>query len=384
MIDILKNEFSQWFDSKSPVVFKSPGRINLIGEHTDYNGGFVLPASIDKAIYFAIAFNDDNVFRFVSYDLNDEYVTPIDKIEPCDKQWANYLLGIIAQFIGDGKKVKGFDCIFGGDIPIGAGMSSSAALDCGLAFALNDMQSFGYSKPDLAKFAQKAEHEYVGIMSGIMDQFVVLHGKKDKVIKLDTRSLEYELFSVDLSNHIFILVNTGVKHSLASSEYNKRRYECEKGVEILQKYNQNIKSLRDVNLNFIQQHKMDLSNVIYNRCSYVIEENMRLERAYDALINGDFTEFGNQMYGSHEGLKEKYEVSCDELDLLVDIAKNTKGVIGARMMGGGFGGCTINLVEKNAVSIFKNSILAQYKTPEGEEPQIIEAAIENGTQKIGT
>jgi len=381
MIEKIKIAFKNRFNG-SPIIIKSPGRINLIGEHTDYNGGFVLPASIDKAIYFAIAPNDSDVFRFYSYDLDDFYETNISKIDKSDKHWANYLLGVIAQYAKAGEKIQGFDCVFGGDIPIGAGMSSSAALECGLAYAINDIQNLDYSTLQMVKFSQKAEHEYAGVMCGIMDQFSVMHGKKNQALKLDTRSLEFEFFPIDMTNHKFILVNTGVKHSLASSEYNKRRNECEIGVKLMQKFNPNIKSLRDVSLDFIKKHETEFDEDVYNRCSYVIEENLRLEKACEALNSGDFKEFGQQMYGSHRGLMEKYEVSCEELDLLVDIAKDTKGVIGSRMMGGGFGGCTINLVEKNAVSNFKDAILAQYRTPENKEPEIIEAIIENGTHKL--
>ena len=382
IVQELKKAFNDKFTSENYIVVKSPGRVNLIGEHTDYNDGFVLPASIDKAIYFVIASNEDKLFRFYSYDLEDYYETPIDKIEICDKHWANYLLGVIAQYVNDGNEVQGFNCVFGGDIPLGAGMSSSAAIECGLAFAINDIQDLGYSTLEMVKFSQKAEHEYAGVMCGIMDQFAVMHGEKNKVIKLDCRSLEYKLFPLDMSEYKLILVNTGVKHSLASSEYNKRRIECEKGVKLLQKYDLKITSLRDVSLELLQKYKTEFDKIVYNRCTYVIEENIRLEKACNALNKSDFIEFGKQMYGSHTGLKEKYEVSCDELDQLVDISKNTEGVIGARMMGGGFGGCTINLVNKNSVSNFKNTILAHYKTPKGGELEIIEVVIEGGTSVV--
>ena len=381
MLQKIKKVFLEKFN-KEPALYRSPGRINLIGEHTDYNEGFVLPASIDKAIYFAIAPNDDNVFRFYSYDFQDYYETSINEIDKSSKHWANYLLGVIAQFYKDDKQIQGFDCVFGGDIPVGAGMSSSAALECGLAYAVNDMLNMGYTTLQMVKMAQKAEHEYAGVMCGIMDQFAVMHGKTNHAIKLDTRSLDYEYIPVDMSGYKFILINTGVKHSLAASEYNKRRNECQTGVKILQKHNPGIKSLRDVSLDFIQKYKQELDDTVYNRCTYVIEENIRLSKACEALSNHDFEEFGKQMFASHQGLKEKYEVSCKELDQLVDIAKNTEGVTGARMMGGGFGGCTINLVKKNAIEKFKNTILANYKTPEGKKPDIIEAIIEDGTKKI--
>lgn len=379
MIRKIKTIFVKKF-SNTPLLFKSPGRVNLIGEHTDYNDGFVLPASVDKAIYFAIASNTVNQFRLFSYDMNESYHTSINNINKCDKAWANYLLGVIAQFNKDGKKVQGFDCVFGGDIPIGAGMSSSAAIECGLAFAINKIQNFSYNSLELVKFSQIAEHEYAGVQCGIMDQFAVMHGKANNVIKLDCRSLDYEFYPLDMSDYLLILVNTGVKHELASSEYNNRRKECEAGVKLLQKYNPNINSLRDVSLEMIQTYKDEINAIVFNRCTYVIEENLRVEKACNALLDKNYIEFGQQMYGSHYGLKNKYEVSCTELDELVVIAENFEGVIGARMMGGGFGGCTINLVKKSVVTEFEKTIRESYKTPNGDEPEIIEVVIENGTQ----
>lgn len=381
MIQEIKQTFIEKFGMQ-PVMIKSPGRVNLIGEHTDYNDGFVLPAAVNKAIYFAIKPNNLAMFRFYSFDLDESYETKIDAIEKCDKQWANYLLGVIAQFVNDGEKIAGFDCVFGGDIPLGAGMSSSAALEGGLAFAINQLYTCNYSTLELVKFSQKAEHDYAGVQCGIMDQFAVMHGKANQVIKLDCRSYEYELFPLDMSDFMLILVNTGVKHSLASSAYNTRRNECKAGVELLKKYDASISSLRDVSLDFIQKHESEFDATVFKRCTYVIEENQRLQKACDALLETDFIEFGQQMYASHYGLKDKYEVSCHELDFLVNIAENVDGVIGARMMGGGFGGCTINLVKKEAVETFKNQIIASYKTPEGETPQIIEVGIEEGTHQI--
>jgi galactokinase len=381
MIEKIKSAFEARFET-NPILVKSPGRVNLIGEHTDYNDGFVLPAAVDAAIYFACKSNKTASFRFYSYDLDDSYETSVDKIDKCEKHWANYLLGVIAQFIKAGKKVQGFDCVFGGDIPMGAGMSSSAALETGLAFAINYMEGFGFETIDLVKFSQKAEHEYAGVQCGIMDQFAAMHGKSNQVIKLDCRSLDFSYYPLDMSKQMLVLVNTGVKHSLASSEYNKRRQECEAGVALLQKHQPEITSLRDVSLAFIQAHQNELNALVYKRCTYVIEENIRLENACKALDNRDFELFGKQMFGSHEGLKNKYEVSCVELDQLVDLAKTINGVLGARMMGGGFGGCTINLVKKDALKIFEETIKANYKTPDGKEPQIIKVSIEEGTHLV--
>ena len=380
-IEAIKTQFENYYKS-SPVLFNSPGRVNLIGEHTDYNNGFVLPASVDKIMHFAVAPNNNGKYQFYANDLREEYRTPLHEIGRGKVQWANYLLGVVKQFVKDGKLVPGFDCVFGGDVPLGAGMSSSAALECGLAFALNSIFNFGYSTIELVKIAQTAEHEYAGVNCGIMDQFAVMHGKKNQVIKLDCESLEYEYFPLDMSNHMLVLVNTGVKHSLASSEYNIRRQECETGVSVLRKYQPGIKSLRDVPLELIQRYKHELPEIVFKRCSYVVEENIRLQSACDSLQENDLKGFGQQMYGSHFGLKDKYEVSCPELDQLVEIAQTFEGVLGARMMGGGFGGCTINLIEKDKVEQFGNIIKSHYKTPDGKEPQIIEVVIQDGTKQI--
>ncbi|PKP33445.1 MAG: galactokinase [Bacteroidetes bacterium HGW-Bacteroidetes-16] len=379
MIQNIKNTFIQKF-STEPFMVKSPGRVNLIGEHTDYNNGFVLPAAVNKAIYFAVGPNELNRFRFYAIDLDESFETALDQIEICSVHWANYLLGVIAQFITEGKFVSGFDCVFGGDVPLGAGMSSSAAIECGMAFAINHLQQFEYSRLQLAKFAQKAEHEYAGVQCGIMDQFASLHGKINQVIKLDCRSLEYELFPFDMTDYQLALVNTGVKHALASSEYNIRRQECEAGVGLMQKYFPEVISLRDANMEMIGEHQSEFPMNVYKRCSYIIEENQRVDLACTALQNSDFESFGQLMYQSHEGLKNKFEVSCPELNQLVDIASGIEGVIGARMMGGGFGGCTINLMEKNAVPFFQKTINQLYQAPDGNTPQIIEVVIEDGTR----
>ncbi len=380
---MMKKEITAVFRERfgaEPYLFSAPGRVNLIGEHTDYNEGFVLPASVDKAIHFAIKPNSTGLFRFYAIDLDESFETSIEKIEPSKSHWANYLMGVIAQFVKNGKNIPGFDCAFGGDVPLGAGMSSSAAIEVGMAYALNHIFSFSFSKFELVKFAQMAEHEYAGVKCGIMDQFASMHGKANHVIKLDCRSLEYQYFPLDTTNHLLVLVNTGVKHSLATSEYNKRRQECEHGVALLKKYVPTIHSLRDVSLDLIESHKSEFNPITYNRCSYVIEENIRLEKACKALENADFVEFGNLMYGSHYGLKNKYEVSCTELDQLVELTKSIDGVLGARMMGGGFGGCTINLVKKDSVASFEKTITENYKTPEGKQPQIIKVVIEDGAK----
>lgn len=377
IVDAFKNRFGS-----EPYVFRAPGRVNLIGEHTDYNNGFVMPAAINRYAYFALKPNGQNLYRFHAFDFKKDYTTPTHRIEPSKTHWANYLLGVIAQMVADGKDIHGFDCVFGGDVPIGAGMSSSAAIESGLAFALNQVYSLGYSRMQLAHLAQKAEHQYAGVKCGIMDQFASLHGMKDHVLKLDCLSLEFEPFELNMDNHSIILVNTGVKHSLASSEYNKRRQECQAGVDILKRSNGKVQSLRDITLDELLAHKQVFDPVVWNRCSYVVEENERVTNAGKALINKDFNTFGKLMYQSHYGLRDKYQVSCPELDKLVGITENLDYVLGSRMMGGGFGGCTINLVKNSHTDTFIEEVTSQYQTPEGHKPQIITCVISNGAEQV--
>ncbi|MDX9846160.1 MAG: galactokinase [Tenuifilaceae bacterium] len=381
MINKIKCSFERQFSS-SPVLAKSPGRVNLIGEHTDYNQGFVLPAAVDRYIYFALKPNEVNEYRFYAHDYSQSFRTSVTQISPISMHWANYLLGVIAQFADDGRKVPGFDCVFGGDIPIGAGMSSSAAVECGLAYVLNHIFNFGYSKMELAKMAQRAEHEYAGVKCGIMDQFASLHGQEGSVVKLDCRSLGFEYFPLDMSHLSLILVNTGVKHSLASSEYNKRRHECNQGVDILRQSGLLVDSLRDVDMGMLQAHQQKFDGTTWNRCSYVVEENNRVLEACRALDRKQYAQFGRLMYQSHYGLRDKYQVSCAELDKLVEITESLDFVLGARMMGGGFGGCTINLVDNSSLEEFKRTITANYKTPQGDNPEIITCTASNGTSII--
>ncbi|OUJ73621.1 galactokinase [Hymenobacter crusticola] len=343
-----------------PLLVRAPGRVNLIGEHTDYNGGFVLPAAIDKEIYFAVALNDSTTARLHSYDLNESYTTEISEVHRDETQWANYLKGVVAQFQKRGIEVPGFDCMFGGNIPIGAGLSSSAAVECGLGFALNELLGTRLDRMELARMGQQAEHEYAGVRSGLMDQFASLFGRPEHVVRLDCRSLDYEYFPFNTENCHIVLCNSGVKHSLASSEYNTRRHECEQGVAILQKYYPQVHSLRDATLEQVEKHREELGDVVYRRCRYVVEENLRVESASNHLLEGNLEAFGQDMYGSHAGLRDDYEVSCKELDVLVDVARTVPGVYGARMMGGGFGGCTINLVAPDQVDNFVATMTQAY------------------------
>ena len=353
-------KFREKFQNE-PEVFRSPGRVNLIGEHTDYNDGFVLPAAIDKQLFFAVAPNNIDKCRVYSYDLDEYAEFSLSDVKRSEKDWLNYLLGVVAQFQKASLPLKPFDVVYGGNIPIGAGVSSSAAVECGLAFSLNTVFGLQIEKFTLAKMAQKAEHEYALVMCGIMDQFANLFGKKNYVVKLDCRSLAYEYYDFDISPYGVILCDTGVKHSLASSEYNTRRQECEEGVRILQRYSPEVTSLRDVSPTLLESHKERLTPSVYKRCSYVVNEIRRVQEACNDLQNGDLKAFGDKMFETHQGLRDDYEVSCAELDFLADEARKNPSVIGARMMGGGFGGCTINLVKLEDADAFVHKMSASYK-----------------------
>lgn len=381
MIPLLEEKFKQKFQTE-PSFYSAPGRINLIGEHTDYNNGFVLPAAIDKAIYYAVAKNNLNKLRLYANDLNDYFEIDTNELEKTDTHWANYLIGVMVQFQRRGLNPGGIDCVFGGDIPLGAGLSSSAALECGFAVCLNDQFDFKISKSELMLMAQKAEHEFAGVLCGIMDQFASTFGKEGHVMKLDCRSLDYEYFPLTNNEVDIILCDTKIKHSLASSEYNIRRSECEEGVAIIQSGYPEVKSLRDANTKMLKEVSSKMSENVYQRCHYVITEIERVDKACLALLKNDFSTFGKLMYATHTGLSEEYKVSCKELDVLVDIAQDTPDVLGARMMGGGFGGCTINLIRKGKAESFILMIEEEYEKRTGNKIEIYRVKISNGATKI--
>jgi galactokinase len=382
MVQDIISKFKSLYGS-NPSVFRSPGRINIIGEHTDYNEGFVLPAAIDKELYFAVYHNTINKFRFFAFDLASSKEIECDKVEiQKTETWSNYLLGVVAQLKKKGHLISGLDVVVGGNIPIGAGLSSSAAMECGFIYAINELFSLDLSTIEMVKMSQMAEHEYAGVKCGIMDQFTVMHGKADRVIKLDCRSLDFRYEPLNLGDYRILLCNTQVKHNLASSEYNIRRQECEQGVSIVSKHFPGILSLRDVSLTQLDSCRNELSAKIIARCSYVIEENTRLEQTCAALENNELEKAGKLIFGSHEGLKNKYEVSCSELDQLVDIAATTEGLLGARMMGGGFGGCTINIIHKDATTFFKDRIIKEYYLKKDLPHSIFEVSIREGTNQL--
>ncbi len=299
--------FRQIFGENPALVVRAPGRINLIGEHTDYNDGFVLPAAIDKAIWFAVSPRADENLHFQALDFQDAFFGDIKNLQKSEKQWPNYLLGTFSELQKDGLLPGGVNVVFGGDIPTGAGLSSSAAVESGMLFALNELFKFGLSRPALARLAQRAENNFVGMNCGIMDMYASLMGRKNHALLLDCRNLETEYFPVNLPDYTFLLCDSGVKHQLVDSEYNTRRNECEEGVEMLKKSfpEQEIRSLRDVDLEMIFSEKNRLRKVVFQRCKFVIEENERVLSACKALKNNDLNEFGKLLYQSHEGLPTK-------------------------------------------------------------------------------
>ncbi len=364
------------------IVVRSPGRINLIGEHTDYNEGFVLPAAIDKAAYLAFTPREDDDIHLTSIDLKDTYSGNIKDFERTKKSWPNYILGVADQFRQRGLLTKGFDAALTADVPIGAGLSSSAAVENSVAMALNKAEGTDIDKLTMVKMSQKAEHTYPRLMCGIMDMFASMFGKKNNVIKLDCRSLDYQYVPFDMDGFVILLLDSQVKHSLNESGYNNRREQCEQGVAMVKEHHPDVTSLRDVTMNMLNQYVAPKDALIYQRCSYVLEENARLLKACEYLENGDMNAFGKKMYESHEGLRKKYEVSCKELDFLVDQVRDNNDVLGARMMGGGFGGCTINIVKKDAVDELIEKVSDNYKSDLKMSLKAYITKIEKGTSII--
>jgi galactokinase len=343
------------------LTVKAPGRINLIGEHTDYNEGFVMPAAIQKAATVYIEKREDSTIHLFAEDLKESYTLNLDTVTKSSKDWANYIIGVIAQFQKVVTIPKGFTLRLKSDVPIGAGLSSSAAIECAVAFAINELFSLGLDRMQLTKMAQKAEHEYAGVLCGIMDQFASMFGKKDQVILLDCKTMHYQYYPLKLANYDIVLLDTQIKHALASSEYNTRRAECEQGIVMIQQKYPTTKSLREVSMDMLNEC-VDSSQMkkVYNRCKYVIEEIERTQAAAKDLQEGQLAAFGQKMFATHDGLSLLYEVSCPELDFLVKELKDNPNIIGARMMGGGFGGCTINLIKKEATASVVQELVASY------------------------
>jgi len=362
-------------------IFRAPGRVNLIGEHTDYNEGFVMPAAIDYSTYVAIVPREDRTITVRSDHFPDTAELNLDRPTKSRKHWSDYPLGVAVKLEEAGHRLKGANLLIRGDVPIGSGLSSSAAIEVSTALALLDGAGLSIDRLELAKICQKAENEFVGIRSGIMDQFIACFGKKDTAVMLDCRSLESTPLPLPKEVKL-VACNTMVKHQLASSEYNARREECEQGVRILSKHLPNIKSLRDVSIAELERYGSELPDVVYRRCRHVITENDRVLRAATALRNGELLTFGKLMAQSHQSLRDDYEVSCKELDLMVEFANEVPDCIGARMTGGGFGGATINLVNSSKVDEFAAHVAKRYADATKIQPEIYVCSAADGADRV--
>lgn len=365
-----------------PLLFRSPGRINLIGEHVDYNDGIVLPGAIDKYIYLALQNRIDNQICLYSLDYQEAFSCMTTEVTQSDTLWANYILGVVDQFQKLGIAIQGFNLVFSGDIPQGAGLSSSAALECVTAFGLQEMNSLQFTRMELAKLAQSAEHDFVGVNCGLMDQFASLFGKEAFLIEFDCQSLNYRYLPFVLDQYDFLLFDTQVKHSLASSAYNERRQQCETGVELIAKHYPEIGSLRQVTMGMLEKYIKDQNPLVFRRCRFIVDEIQRVKNAVEAIVNKDFKKLGQMMYAAHKGLSEDYEVSCQELDFLVDQVKLDPAVLGARMMGGGFGGCTINLILKDKTDHVIDTVSQAFKVQFGVDLQVYKLKLSAGTEQI--
>lgn len=375
MKTIIHNEFTKRFGQEG-VFYASAGRINLIGEHTDYNGGYVFPGAIDKVIMAEIAPNDTDKVRVYSIDI-DEYVEfGLNDEDAPTQSWARYIFGVCREILKRGGSVKGFDAVFAGNVPLGAGLSSSAALESCFAFALNDMfNDNSIDKFELARIGQSTEHNYCGVNCGIMDQFASVMGQKGKLMRLDCRSMEFEYFPFNPEGYELVLLDSAVKHELADSPYNKRRASCERVAKRL-----GLETLRDATMTMLKAIRTDITAEDYFRAKFVIEEKDRVLAVCDALNAGDYETVGQKMYETHHGLSDDYEVSCEELDFLNDIAREC-GVTGSRIMGGGFGGCTINLVKTDLLDKFVETAKVRFNEKYGHEPKVYPVVISDGAHK---
>jgi galactokinase len=374
----LKNTFKKLFNAE-PILVRSPGRINIIGEHTDYNGGFVMPAAIDKAIYVAISKREDDEIHLFSESYQQFDISSIKSLKKSENSWANYILGVADQLKERGYQLGGFNFYIDGDVPLGAGLSSSAAVECATGFALDQLFSLSVPKMDIALIAQKAEQTFAGVNCGIMDQFASVFGKKDQAIMLDCRSMKHIYIPLKLDGYKLLLLNTNVKHALADSAYNKRRAQCEQGVAWVKEHYANVNTLRDVDLNMLETHVKPKDLEVYTKCSFVVKEIGRLLTAAEQLENGNLHGLGELMFETHEGLSQDYEVSCKELDFLVEAVKPLDYVLGARMMGGGFGGCTINIVKEEKIAELIEELSSKYLLQFGLKLDAYTVQTDNGT-----
>ncbi|WKB80508.1 galactokinase [Cellulophaga lytica] len=377
LIKEVKTSFKQTFKTKPLMVF-SPGRINLIGEHTDYNDGFVFPAAINKGIALAIQKTKKEVSTVYALNKEETYQFGLQNVAPLQNGgWRNYILGVVSEIQKRGIELQNFNIVFAGNIPGGAGLSSSAALENSVVYGLNKLFKLGISKEEMILISQQAEHNYAGVKCGIMDQYASMFGVKNSALLLDCRTVKSKLFKLNFKDYKLLLINTNVKHDLSESAYNDRREVCEKVSKKL-----NIKALRDATIQDLNTIKADITEEDYQKALYIIEENQRVTSFSKAIKADDIQELGALLYQSHNGLSTQFKVSCKELDFLVDKTKNNPNILGSRMMGGGFGGCTINLILKSEVKSFKKEIAKAFKKEFGNKCSIYNVKLSNGTQKI--
>ena len=377
LVKEVKKSFKSHFKTK-PLVFFSPGRINLIGEYTDYNDGFVFPAAINKGIALAIQKSSSKISKVYALNKEEMHEFSLNDIQPLENGgWRNYILGVVSEIQKKGIELENFNIVFAGDIPGGAGMSSSAALENSVVFGLNSLFDLGISKQEMILISQKAEHNYAGVKCGIMDQYASMFGKKKSALLLDCRTIKSKTCKIDFKDYKLLLINTNVKHDLSESAYNDRREVCEKVSRLLK-----IDALRDANKENLDTIKNDISKEDYQKCLYIIKENERVQLFSKAIEDNNTVALGEYLYKSHEGLSSQYKVSCKELDFLVDSTKENLNILGARMMGGGFGGCTINLILKSEVKKFKKEISKSYLKKFNKECSIYSVKLSKGTRKV--
>ncbi len=380
----MKSQETEFTHFKVGISVFSPGRINLIGEHTDYNEGFVFPAAIDRGIRFELERNGGpTTCEVYSADFDKRLRFDLGQVERSETEWENYVLGVVNELQILGKHLQGFDCVIRSDLPIGAGLSSSAAMECGLAYGLNQLFGFGLTELEIVHLGQRAEHNFVGTQCGIMDQYASVLGRKGNALLLDCRSVTHRYVPIDLEPFTLLLLNTRVSHNLASGEYNLRRADCYEGVRLLnEKAGLGLESLRDLTPEQFEKYRNLLPSRIAKRCAYVLAENARVQEASRALESKDLSAFGQLLYASHEGLKNEYEVSCEELDFIVDFSRDKEYVLGSRMMGGGFGGCTLNLLRKDRVEEYTIKVSKAYRQRFSIEPEPISVHPAQGTHLI--
>lgn len=376
----LSQEFIQSFGISPQFIVRAPGRLNLIGEHTDYNEGFVMPAAIDKCIYlaFGVAQNNESVSTIVSMDFDTTVEIEHDDLKTTDIGWKNYLLGVMNEFQKLSIEIPKFNCVISGNVPIGSGLSSSAAVECGFIKGLAQLVKIDLTNWEIAEIGNRSENSFLGIQSGILDQFSSVFGRKDHAMKMDCRNKTHEYVSLDLGDYSIVLINTNVKHQHTTSGYNDRPTECREAVAIMKHKNPEIKSLRDVNHEMIEHSKSQLGTKLYNRSKFIVEENQRLEAFAIAMQKGDISQMGKLLYATHDGLQHEYEVSCKELDILVDLTREDPSIAGSRMMGGGFGGCTLNLIRSEVCQPTAQRIATEYKNLTGVVADIYFVNIEDG------